>query len=183
MDVNPFAPSQVTDDHFLATEVLECGVWRYDDLLIVGHNAILPSRCVKCNAPTDLPLRRMRLTWYSPFAYLGLLLGVLPFVMVVVATQRQLTVNIGVCREHRNRARMGIVVGVLGGLLAFALVLVAVDVRDTSPLVAAAIVFSGSLVACLFLKRTVWPKRIEDTFARIKGVCPEFLSMLPEAPL
>ena len=76
---------------------------------------------------------------------------------------------------------VGIAVGVLGGLLAFALVLVAIDARNASPLVAAAIVFAGSLVACLLLKRTVWPKPIENHFAKIKGVCDDYLDMLPEA--
>ncbi len=185
MDINPYASPQTHSGVPLEAELVESSAWRNGNLLIVGHNAVLPPRCVKCNAPTDRPHKRFRMTWYSPLAYLGLLLGLVPFVLIVLLIQRKLVLDVGICEEHRHRRRLGIVVGLLGSAMGFGLIVLGLVQFTESmalPFCSGLALIGVSLVFCIRMTRIVWPKHIDKRFAEVHGVCPEFLDALPEAP-
>ncbi len=179
MDVNPYASPQSTTTVRFDSVHEGMGPWHRGKLLVVGHNTQLPARCVKCNAPTEQPLKRMRLSWYSPVAYLGLLLGLLPFAIIAVITQKKMTIHIGICDYHRYQRRMGILVGVSGTFLGIGL-FIGGGLADIALAVPGILVILGSLVICMRKTRIVWPKRIDKQFAKLHGACPEYLAELQE---
>jgi hypothetical protein len=149
-------------------------------LFVVVPQAALPDRCVKCNAPAEGFRKRMRLAWHSPLAYLGLLFGLLPYIVIALMLTRRLTVEVGVCQAHMKRRRLAIAVGWLGSLLGFVVLFVGAA-NDSGPIILIGIVLLlGSIVYGILASRIVWPTKIENKVAWVKGACPEYLAALPE---
>jgi hypothetical protein len=180
MEINPYASPQ-TSSEVPTRSATSLGVWRRGDLLIVAHKTALPDRCVKCNAPVDQERMRFRLSWYPPIALAGLLLGVLPFLLIVLVTRKKMTVHVGVCDQHRARRRLGLWVGYLGALAGIGLMIVSA----TSGTVNGWLFLGGITVLAatvIYVIRTtpiIRPKRIDKQLAWLRGACPEYLAALP----
>lgn len=78
-------------------------VWREDDVLVCTPGANLPPRCIKCNAPTDMPSRRYIFHWHHPVIYLALLMGVLPYVILAIALRKRSAHVLTLCAHHEQR--------------------------------------------------------------------------------
>ncbi len=185
MDVNPYASPQA--DTTIAQKVRldarhdRVGAWHNGKLLIVGHKTTLPPRCVKCNAPTELPPKRFRLAWHSPFVYLALvLLGPLAYIAVALIFRRKMTVLVGICDYHRFHRRLAILAGVSGTFLGFGLVIAGGMSATGLPALLGVLLVPTAIVYSYFKTRIVWPKRIDKHFAQLRGACPEYLAELPE---
>jgi hypothetical protein len=184
MDVNPFASPQ-TDARITRRVRLDAmhdrvGPWHNGKLLIVGHKPTLPPRCVKCNAPTELPLKRFRLAWHSPFVYLAfVLLGPLAYIAVALIFRRKMTVQVRICDYHRFHRRLAILAGVLGTLFGFGLVIAGGMSASGLPALLGVLLVPTAIVFSFYRARIVWPKRIDKQFAQLRGACPEYLAELP----
>jgi hypothetical protein len=125
---------------------------------------------------------RVRLSWHSPLAYLGLLGGLLPYIIVALIMTKRLEVRVGICQRHIQRRRVLMLVATLGFLLG--VVLVGVAFAGKSPngalVLLGMLVILFSLITAVVGPRVVWPSRIEGDLAWVKGVCPEYLDSLPE---
>lgn len=67
VSVNPYAARSHVESSCAAG-----GVWRYGNMLVVQSGAVLPDRCIRCNAPAEgLRLRRQ---FYADAGALYLLL-------------------------------------------------------------------------------------------------------------
>lgn len=64
-------------------------MWREGDVLVCTPGANLPPRCIKCNAPADMPSRRYIFHWHHPVIYLALLMGVLPYVILAIVLRKR----------------------------------------------------------------------------------------------
>jgi hypothetical protein len=181
MDINPYASPQATTTVRFGPDHEGMGPWHRGKLLVVGHDTQLPSRCVKCNAPTEQPLKRYRLSWHSPLAYLVLLiLGPLPYIILALMVRKKMTVHVGIRDYHRFHRTLGILIGVFGTLAGFGLIMVG-GISGTGLLALLGILLIPiSLVISVLKTRIVWPKRIDKQFARLHGVCPEYLAELSE---
>lgn len=95
-------------------------VWREGDVLVCTAGANLPPRCVKCNAPADMPPRRYIFHWHHPVIYAALLLGVLPYVILAIALRKRSAARAYPVRATRAPPRAlcrggdGIGVGIAG---------------------------------------------------------------------
>src|SRR5690242_4311267 len=91
-------------------------VSRAGDKLVIPHNAPLPDRCVKCNAPAHGFRLQRNLTWLHP-AYLLLLFGGLVIYAIVSAVvSKNAEIHVGVCPKHRRRRWQAIIGGWTLGL-------------------------------------------------------------------
>ena len=125
----PFPPSQFSDNPYAAPSVPAgytqafvpgqmppgAGVWRQGKLLVMHISASLPPVCVKSNQPAAAPLLR-KLQWHSPWAYLGLLGGLPPFVILALVLTKRASINIGLSQEWIDRRKRRMLVAWLIGL-------------------------------------------------------------------
>ena len=163
------------------------GPWRSGKLLVVGHKAELPNRCVKCNAQIERERKRYNLTWHSRLAFLGLLLGLIPYVLIALATQRKLTAHVGVCDEHRRKRRNAVLLGLLGMVVGLVIIVIGAMLRRqptaTFWLIVGGVVFSFvALCYASFASRVIWPRKIDRKLAWIEGAGEEYLAALPDMP-
>jgi len=160
-------------------------VWQDRGLLVIRKGAVLPDRCVKCNAPAEGYRLKRNLSWHQPAIYLTILAGILIYVIIAIIVQQKARVDIGLCVHHRSRRRLAIAIAwglFLGGLLALYL---SAMIKPFQP----AIMWTGWVMVLaspfvgLFASRTVWAKRIDPYFAWLKGVSREYLAELPPSPV
>jgi hypothetical protein len=82
-DINPYAaPRHDLPLNALADEPAG-SVWRDGELLVMRKGAVLPDRCVKCNAPAEGGRLRYVQLWHDPIYFLLLPLApiLMPFVV------------------------------------------------------------------------------------------------------
>ncbi len=178
---NPYAAPQTADVR--AAPQGAYYAWRSGKFLVVTHNANLPRLCVKCNQPVDEYRKRFKLSWYSPLAYLALLGGILPFVIVVIVIQKKMALNVSICADHRRKRLIAILVGWLGALAGITMLIAGpIMGGDGVPLwvIGGIVVLLASMVYGIIASRVIWPKRIDAHLSWINGVCPDFLANLPE---
>lgn len=180
---NPYAAPQSAMREPILSDAA-ANAWRSGSYLVVTALAELPDRCVKCNAPAER--KRFRLAWHTPLAYLGLLGGLVPYIVLALVLQRRLTVHVGVCRYHTRRRRMAMLLGTLGFFAGFVLLIFGgVSLRSPTSGIVMFIGFVLLIGAAIYgaaASRIVWPKKIVNQVAWIKGAGPEYLAELPELP-
>ena len=186
---NPYAAPQVIEAPLARvvdpSEVPE--VWRDGKLLVVPSGAALPWRCVKCNSPeVGLP-KKQKLTWHSPWIFLGLLGGIVPFAVLALIFRKRATVQVCLCDHHRQRRRHGVWIGVVGLIFAIGLFVYGMRLppQDSSVEViygASVVLGVTSLAFGVIRSQLLTAKRISKEFAWLKGCSPEFLDSLPDPP-
>ncbi len=170
---NPYAPpkSAVADG-------LPGHCTRQGKFVIVPAGSDLPPRCIHCNAPAVLPVKKKKVYWHSPWIFLLLLLNVLLYLIVGLITRRSFQVSPGLCETHAaaRRRRIGLWLG--GGVLALGagwlLLEYQQDLGSGLAFALALVLFIGAAVAT----RTVYPKEITKTHARLAGCKEPFLASL-----
>jgi hypothetical protein len=155
--------------------------WRSGQILMTRHGAVLPARCVKCNADVQESLKRARFYWHPPAWFALVLLNVFIYLVVAMIVRRHADVNLGLCTDHRQRRRRGILVGMSGILLSVVLVIVGIASSQTALCVFALLAFSASIVLCIVKGRTLLPVRIDKSGAQFKGCGEAFLASLPSS--
>src|SRR5690349_14738678 len=84
-------------------------IWRNNAVLVMTKQALLPNRCVKCNAPAEEQLKR-KLTWHHPALYLLVFISILVYAIVAMVVRKTATINIGLCEEHLSSRRRNILI-------------------------------------------------------------------------
>ena len=154
-------------------------VWSEGNLVVARKGAQLPYLCVKCGAPAEGKLLRRKYYWHLPIIYLTILAGLLIYVIVALCVRESGTVEIGLCRVHRNRRRVGIAVG-LGGLFAGIGLFIAAAILEEGYLVPLGIlVLLVGSIAGLLMARVLSPTKIDTQFLWLRGAGPAFLQTLP----
>ncbi len=152
---------------------------RVGRILIVPRKAALPFRCIKCGGPAEgKPLKRV-LYWHSPLIYLTILAGLLIYVVLALVLRQTAAYHVGLCRAHRARRRWGILLGWLSVPAGLGMAALAIDQEDPVLGVAAFVVFVGLIIAGALIARVIWPSRIDERFAWIKGAGEGYLSAFP----
>ncbi|HJU84120.1 MAG TPA: hypothetical protein VJ600_07900 [Holophagaceae bacterium] len=149
-------------------------------MLVLRQGGSLPPRCVKCNAPAELPIKARRVYWHHPALYILAVINVLLYALVGLIVRKQAMVPAGLCAEHRKRRSMGLTVGWVGSLLGLVLGIALVRGDNCGLAMLAVLLFVGSIVAGMILSRVVYPDRIDKDFVRLKGCGESFLASLPE---
>jgi hypothetical protein len=143
---------------------------------------MLPDRCVKCNGPANGYRLRRKLSWHSPLYYLLIFVGWLVYVIVALVVRKTVRVHVGLCERHLNNRRMALYVawflclaGIAAIVMAFAIESGAMGGIGIMLLIAAAIYGN-------FAPRVIYPSKIDERFAWIKGADPQYLSQFPPWP-
>lgn len=180
MDPNPFAPPRSDFNTGAVGAPWAQGMfWRHGPLLMAKTGAVLPPRCVKCNAAADGPGKKQRFFWHHPAWLLLILISIFIYLIVALLVRSSAEVTYGLCPEHRQKRSHGILVGVGGILLSVAL-FVAAGVADQPVLVLFGVVaFLVALVVMIVKARTLMPLRIEGSTVQLKGCGEAFLATLP----
>lgn len=157
------------------------GVWREKSTLVMSKDAQLPLRCIKCNQPTPLRLKR-NFTWHHPAIYILLIAAWLLYLIVAMIVRKKATVELGLCQEHLQRRRRNVFIAwalVLLGLLCFVL---AIAANDGTPALLGLLLLFAALIFGLVVARIAIPVKIDDRFVWLRGINKEYLDLLPQWP-
>ncbi len=155
----------------------------------------LPDVCMKCGAPSTVG-RWKRFSWYPPLANILILLGFVPYAIVVSYTTKRMTIQAPLCDEHKNhwRWRSHAIGWSFGFLLLLGLMgFIGLNSQEPahkranerlSSLFCAGIFGLGViwLVGTLILQTTaIRPKEITERSITLKGVADAFAQALDSA--
>jgi hypothetical protein len=159
------------------------GVYRLDRQLVVQTGGILPPRCVCCNAPATVWIKR-KFLWHPPWVWALILCNLIVLVVVALITRKTMTLEVPLCAEHaehRHRQR----------ILAWILAAIAIALPVSAFVLGAnwqpaedwgfITIFPGLLVLALAgwigsrASNILSPAFIGKTGARFKRVSPDFL--------
>lgn len=184
-DYNPYAPpTPIADAPPKARSQGRLGgarVWREGELMVFEkEGARLPDRCVVCNRDTDYKLKRT-FVWHPWWVYILAPMGWLFYAIIASAVRKYATIELGLCDEHQQRRRSGLILTGFGVGASILLLLIA----STSRWGGMALVgFVGLIVAIVFggrMARIATSKKIDDTYAWLR-VGEPFLASLPGSP-
>ena len=178
---NPYAPSKAS---LKSGEPAGAsgGLWRSGDELIVAHDAAFPHRCVKCNEPTEPPNKRRKVYWHHPAVYVLLLVYVIVYIIVAVIVRKTVKIDPGLCDEHRQKRVLWIAIGWIGCLFGWIPLAILGRWLGLDPgmmMLLAVVFFLACAITAIVKARILYPKRIDDRFARLKGADQRFLASLP----
>jgi len=155
------------------------GLWRDGDILVVKKGAPFPPRCVKTNQPTSFFLKR-ELHYNSPWVYLTVFLGLLILVIVALVTRKSATLHVGLSEEYNRERKRAILTAWMIALSGIGLFVAGIGYEQAVALSVGIFAFVGAIIYGTIKGRVISAKKIDDQFAWVKGVCPEFLDQLPE---
>jgi len=155
-------------------------VSRTKDVLVMGKQAELPDRCVKCNAPVNGSRLVRKLYWHHPALYLLILPGLLIYAIIAIAVRDKATIRIGLCKDHSSKRKTAILVswGMIG--LSLVMFILAGTLESGIPILPGIALILGGAIYGSTKARVVTPKRIDKRFVWLNGVCKEYLDTLPE---
>lgn len=155
-------------------------VWRSGRLVLVSVGSDLPERCVKCNASEDLFRLRRKLYWHHPAIYLALFFYVLLYAIIAVIVRKSATVQVSLCRQHRNRRRLliGCAIGCLVAAVGVVFGLASWRVENLLWLLAPLLVIASIVLGVM--SRVVYATKIDDKFVKLAGTDPRFRESLPQ---
>lgn len=178
-EVNPYA-APLSDEAVVAQLVNERTMWRDGPTLVVPREAVLPNRCVKCNAPAERRLIR-RLYWHHPAFYLLILVSIWIYIIVALLVRKKAVIDVGLCARHHAQRRRSILICWVILLMCIAGFIASTQLhRDYSWLFWSCLfVFVGDLIYAAVIQRLIVPKCIDNEYAWLRKIHPDFLAEFP----
>ncbi|MFC2173470.1 hypothetical protein ACFLU6_12685 [Acidobacteriota bacterium] len=151
-------------------------------ILVMKRGAVLPERCVKCNAPAQgLPFSKT-LYWHNPLIYLCLLagcIGILVYFAIALSVRESASISVGLCRVHKTKRRRNLRITCILGLVSCVLVFAAIPAESNEMGIIGGVLFLVTLVYGVVAVPVVAASKIEGQYVYLRGVCKEFLATLP----
>ena len=182
---NPYAPSSASLDAVDARRGLdgEIAVWRDAKTLVMLPGAVLPDRCVKCNAPADAPTKNRKVYWHHWGIYLVVLINIIFYAIVALIVRKKAVVAPGLCARHKTRRAVALAIGWTGVLGGLALLFVGIaQTIDPAFALLGLLLMLFAAIELIAFGRIVYPTRIDSDYVRLKGCKPAFLDTLPPFP-
>jgi len=179
---NPYAPSRASLK-LGENPAGDAGIWRDGDQLIVAHGAAFPHRCVKCNQPSVEPHKVRKVYWHSPWLYLLFLLYAFIYIIVALLVRKKADIDPGLCEEHVRKRRVWIAIGWIGSIgsvFVWVPLGTALGLGPPESMMLAFLCFLGFIIAGMANSRILYPRKIDDRHARLKGADESFLRSLPK---
>lgn len=154
-------------------------IWRNQSLLVMTKEALLPGRCVKCNAYTNERLKR-KLTWHHPALYLLIFVSILIYIIVAMVVRKTATVNIGFCPEHLAARKKNLAITWALALLSIASLVMFSVLEDVTFIFASLPLVLASAIYGIVTLRVVVPTKIDDYYVWLKGVNADYLTEFPD---
>lgn len=142
--------------------------------------AQLPERCVVCNRDTDYKLKRT-FVWHPWWVFVLAPLGWIFYAVIASAVRKYATVELGLCEEHQQRRRSGLIITGFGVGASVLLLLIASSSRWGGMALAALVCLVVAIVLGGRMTRVATSKKIDDTHAWLR-VGEPFLASLPDSP-
>lgn len=159
-------------------------LWRDGNELVCRRDAVLPPHCIKCDARLREDERKAHtFYWHTPWLLLLVLVSVLVYAIVAVIVRKRSAHLLGLCQAHRRR-RAGFLSLMVGAVLvppALGYAIGSATDAQTGT-VAGIVLFLAMFVAGIRGARLLIPRRIDEGYARYRGVCDAFLARLPPLP-
>ncbi len=149
--------------------------------LVMGLGALLPDRCVKCNAPSTHRLRR-KLLWHAVWLYLFVFINIVIYAIIAACIRKKAEITIGLCEKHFNARKRDIwiawscILGGIGMLIGGAMIHV---ISTPLVLIFIVLIICGGIYG-ITRGRIIFASKIDKEYIRIKGAGKEFLDSLPE---
>jgi hypothetical protein len=157
-------------------------LWRTGKFLVMRRDAVLPNRCVKCNADAPMEKLRRKLFWHHPLIYLLIPAGLLFYAIIATIVGKRARIEIGLCPEHRRKRKRDLLIAWLLFVSSIGSFVAAGVFSSGWPVLAGFLCLIASPVYGSITCAMVAPKRIDDQFIWLKGVSPQFLAPLGEFP-
>jgi hypothetical protein len=181
---NPYAPPKT--ERFEADRRLDSPdqAWRDRKLLVVRKKgAVLPDRCLKCNAPAEGYVFTREVSWIKPIWVILVLLSPLLFILAYFFVRWTGKVSVGLCSRHRQARRRMIALGWLMALLGFGTFGLATVLKDNgaiaSVLTGFGLLIAGAVVGVLG-SRVLLPTKIDKQYVWLAKVSPDYLGQFRE---
>jgi hypothetical protein len=168
----------------------DIGVWQSGKFLVMRRGAELPARCIKTNQPVNGSWFKVTFSWHPPGIYFVLLFNFVIYLIVALSVRKTATVHLGVAEailQKRNKRILYSWIAALVGLVAFfASLAFATNESGMSSfamgtfLIAILLILGGAIFGSSTASQLVQVNYIGDEYIWLKGVCQEYLAMLPE---
>ncbi|WP_353940068.1 hypothetical protein [Xanthomonas sacchari] len=177
---NPYQAPSVASPSSLPPPLPGETLWRAGGELVCLRDAPFPPHCVKCGAALQADeLKQRTFYWHASGWYVLLLVNIVVYAVAALVARKRSSHMLGMCATHRRRRNrfMLLTAGafLVGPLLGFA---VGGDLGAGLGVVA----FLTMLIWGMVGARILVPRRIDQRYARYKGLAPAFLERLPMLP-
>ena len=170
-------PASFADSLIATAESDDAFVWRDGKDVVVVRDKPLPPRCVKCNARVTGAIKTRKFYWHTPMLYLVILVGLLFYAIVALIVRKKSEHAVALCPTHARR-RQAFIFGSLAMFVAG--LFVAFSGADW--VVLGIVLMVAALVVGLLGGRIMVATKIDDRYARFRGVSKAFLASLPPLP-
>jgi hypothetical protein len=181
---NPYAPSKASLALRATPSAVdsEVRVWRDGKTVVSLHDASLPQRCVKCNAPADPPTKVRAVYWVNPLLYLVFLISPLILIIIYYIVRKKADVDPGLCEAHKKRRGYGIAGAWLSFLGGLALMFAGIAADSPAAALLGVLLLVVALVLGMTFGRLIHVKKITKDEVRLGGFTDAYLDELPEYP-
>ncbi len=155
-------------------------VARRNKILIMGKQASLPNRCVKCNVPTSGHRLTKKLYWHNPLIYLFFLINLLVYALAAIITRKRAIIEISLCEQHASQRKTNILVSWILVVASIALIVMGFANNLISVGLAGIALLLGALVYAALKTPVVTARKIDKEYVWLTGAGKEFLNSLPE---
>ncbi|HEV3339822.1 MAG TPA: hypothetical protein VG125_05680 [Pirellulales bacterium] len=180
-DVNPYA-APLTGEVIAEAVQTDGGVWREAKTLVMWKDAVLPDRCVRCNAPANGRRLRRTLYWHHPLIWLIVLISPLIYIIVALIVRQKAVVAIGMCDRHYARRLKSILAWWLITAVCVGIFWYGIESNAGWFILAAVIAFLLNLCFAVAISTPVAPTRIDDHYVWLKKIHPDYLAQFPWMP-
>jgi hypothetical protein len=164
--------------------------WRHGNTLVARKGALLPDRCIKCNAPAGGYRFSRNLTWHASGWYLLILISLFVYLLAYLLIRWRGEVTVGLCERHRMKRKRAIIWGWLSALSGIGLLIAAISFSESArlnpnPLVPIGIIgglvlLLAGLIGGMLGSQVLVPTRIDKHFIWLRRVSPDYLVELPD---
>lgn len=178
---NPYAPPMSDLSQGQHAGFHGFGVWQQDGCAVLYcTGAMLPNRCVVCNAPGKHRVHKT-FFWHEPWLYVLILAGVLIYAIVATFFRKSAGVEYWLCDEHRSKRTRGLLIAWLGFVAGLVIMFIGAGATSgATALFGVAVMIALPIVGGI-MARTARPTRITDSEVWLK-VGEPFVASLPATP-
>lgn len=179
---NPYAPSSASlkvSDSLAPGD----GIWRDGNRIIVAHGCSFPSRCVKCNEPSVEPRKVRKVYWHHPALYVLFFFYAIIYIIVALIVRKKAEIDPGLCEEHMEKRRLWIIIGWVGSIVSlfvWPMSAGALGIDSWQAFAFGFLAFLVIVIVSIVKARILYPRRIDERYARLQGADERFLASLPD---